>query len=122
MVCSEFASRRIAVRRAGFFLTILLLFVPAVFFPSCAGTGSRREAETGAASPDAVSGPQDAELPASLRFVPAPLSGIRPVPGAGLVTREQRDLGGALTDEDRDRLSACFRDAYTEGLLRDLPL
>ena len=122
MVCSEFAARRIAVRRAECFLTILLLFVLTVFFPSCAGTGVRQETDTGAASPGGLSGPRDMEFPPSLRFVPAPLFGIRPAPGVGLVTREQRDLGGTLAEGDRDRLSACFRDAYTEGLLRDLPL
>ncbi|MDR2160037.1 MAG: hypothetical protein LBP23_08240 [Treponema sp.] len=137
MVYSEHAARLIIIRRAKASFPVFLFLVLGIFsLLSCAGV--RQETETGAVFPDAgsvspdtggaspdtggVFGLQDTELPASLRFVPAPLSGILPAPGVGLVTREQRDLGSALAEEDRNRLSACFRDAYTEGLFRDLPL
>jgi hypothetical protein len=121
MAYSEHTIRRIVVRRAKVFFPAFLLGV--FFFPSCAGTGVRQE-ETGAASFDAggVFSPQDTDFSALLRFVPASLPGIRPASGVGLVTREQRDLGGTLTDGDRNRISAGFRDAYVEGLLRGLPL
>jgi hypothetical protein len=107
------------------------------FFLSCAVTGARQEtaipettettetadaAETGSFDLDRAFGGVEQDPSVPLRFVPAPLPGVRSVPGVGLITREQRDLGGALTEEERDRLSSGFRNAYTEGLLRDLPL
>jgi hypothetical protein len=124
MVYSESAARRFVILRAGFFLAIPLLFVPAAFFPSCAGTGPRQEAETGVPSPgaDRAAALPGVDFSSPLRFVPDSLPGLRPALGVGLVTREQRDLGGALAAEERDRLSGGFRDAYVEGLLRGLPL
>lgn len=123
MTCPKYAARRPVTRRAGGGFAILLLFVLTALFPSCAGTGLRQEAETGAASPDAGrAGFPGAVFSAPLRFVPGSLPGLLPALGVGLVTREQRDLGGTLTAEERDRLSGEFRDAYIEGLLRGLPL
>ncbi|MDR1618672.1 MAG: hypothetical protein LBS06_06450 [Treponema sp.] len=123
MVYSESAARRPAIRLTGV-LAIPLLLVLTALFLSCTGTGVRRTAETGAASPgaDRAAPLSGVDFAAPLRFVPDSLPGLRPALGAGLVTREQRDPGGALTTEERDRLSGGFKDAYVEGLLRGLSL
>ncbi|GHV90023.1 hypothetical protein AGMMS50268_05260 [Spirochaetia bacterium] len=69
-------------------------------------------------------------FPGGLRFIPAPLSDSEeagkpasgPYAGVGTITRERRDLGAGLSPAERASLSAAFRDAYMEGLLRGLPL
>ncbi|GHV47095.1 hypothetical protein AGMMS49546_36320 [Spirochaetia bacterium] len=114
----------------------LALFFLVLSFFSCTGTASPKNSPP--AGTPAADDPVNTwnftgssyGFPGGLRFIPAPLSDSEeagkpspgPYAGVGTITREQRDLGAGLSPADKASLSAAFRDAYMEGLLRGLPL
>ena len=61
-------------------------------------------------------------IPANTGFVFSPLPELFSAPGVGLVTLDERDLGGTLARADRDRLRDSFKNAYIEGILRGIRL
>ncbi|MDR1319301.1 MAG: hypothetical protein LBJ90_06720 [Treponema sp.] len=99
-----------------------------LFGLSCAGisSGSPGTATRAEEQADEAEEPQFprriAFVPGEMAFVPASFPGVLSVSGIGLVTREARDLGNALDDEERDLLAASFAEAYMEGVFRGLPL
>jgi len=52
-------------------------------------------------------------------FIIDPVPVLTAVPGVGFITRERRDLVSSLSDTEKAVLTDAFKDAYTDGLLRN---
>jgi hypothetical protein len=55
-------------------------------------------------------------------FIASSLPPLTPAPGVGNITRELRDKASGLSGAEKEALSASFRGAYIDGILRGLPL
>jgi hypothetical protein len=60
--------------------------------------------------------------PGDLVFISSPFPSLTAAPGIGNITRESRDRGSLLSSSEREALSASFRGAYIDGILRGVPL
>ena len=54
-------------------------------------------------------------------FIPEPVPYPETAPGVGNITADRRDFVFTLNNNERIALSGVFRDAYTDGLLRNQP-
>jgi hypothetical protein len=66
--------------------------------------------------------PEGFSFPEGLDFVPVPFPSMLRASGIGLVTRESRDLGSGLSDDERAGLTLSFAEAYMEGVFRGFSL
>jgi hypothetical protein len=75
---------------------------------------------------------QDGEMPAGtffeslepedIVFISSTLPPLTAAPGVGNITRESRDMASGLSGPEKEALSASFRNAYIDGILKGLPL
>ncbi|MDR1587214.1 MAG: hypothetical protein LBS57_07155 [Treponema sp.] len=105
----------------------VLLVCTGLFCLSCTalspGTAAREEDQAGAENEFIRQFPQRSfSVPEGVDFVPASFPGAPGAPGVGLVTRDSRDLGSSLGDDDRARLTLSFTEAYMEGVFRGFSL
>jgi hypothetical protein len=60
--------------------------------------------------------------PGDTVFIASTLPPLTAAPGVGSITRERRDRASGLSGAEKEALSASFRDAYIDSILKGLPL
>jgi hypothetical protein len=117
-----------------FSLILSLFFLPGCVFLqfSCAGKPAAVEIEERAETakldedvPDWAGETLDTfehPQPGDLIFIASSLPSLSAAPGVGNITRESRDRGSRLNTTEKEALSASFRSAYIDSILRGQPL
>jgi len=102
-------------------MVFLGFLIPAL---SCAGPPKPAPAESPLERPDAEKQGDDFSYPVrtDLVFIPGEFPSLEIPSGAGLVSRDRRNLAASLSEGEKAALTLSFRAAYVDGLLLGLPL